>query len=236
MMLDVSNVRTFLRLNGLSETSPETEIRNLLSAAHYSDTEITAFLDEIRDPDAAWLPPRPEGAPAAPEHARPAAQPSPAVHPLPPPAPKEPEYTVPTYKLPTPDPVQIAAASVHAEKIVNRFQGRVSRKNYALGTVALFGASILMLVLEQALKNIPFLMILICVPIIGIAALIGISLNMRRLHDLGHPGGMVIIMIVPYVNLFFLLYLLIKKGEPKENAYGKPAQEVRFMRALLAAP
>ena len=47
-----------------------------------------------------------------------------------------------------------------------------------------------------------------------------IVLCIKRLHDLNSSGWLSILVIVPYLNILFLAYLCIKKGEPESNDYG----------------
>ena len=46
------------------------------------------------------------------------------------------------------------------------------------------------------------------------------AITVRRIRDLGYNGGFVFINFIPYINLIFILCLLIFKGEENRNAYG----------------
>ena len=48
-----------------------------------------------------------------------------------------------------------------------------------------------------------------------------ISVTVRRLHDVSRSGGWFWINLVPLFGIIYFLYLLMKKGTPEENAYGK---------------
>ena len=62
------------------------------------------------------------------------------------------------------------------------------------------------------------------------AVLIGISylvmlyfsfiFTIRRLHDRNHTGWLSILIFVPIINLFFILYLIFAKGDDCSNQYG----------------
>ena len=47
------------------------------------------------------------------------------------------------------------------------------------------------------------------------------AFTVRRIRDLGFNGGFVFLNFIPYLNVLFVLALLILKGENKKNAYGE---------------
>ncbi len=65
-------------------------------------------------------------------------------------------------------------------------------------------------------------------PIIGLVLYLpliifgGFIYPIRRLHDLGKTGWLVLIIFIPIVNILFYLYLLFGKGDQEENEYGNP--------------
>ena len=48
-----------------------------------------------------------------------------------------------------------------------------------------------------------------------------LSTTTKRLHDIGWPGWFSVLIIIPPVNLLFILLLLIKKGQKENNKYGQ---------------
>ena len=48
-----------------------------------------------------------------------------------------------------------------------------------------------------------------------------LSTTIKRLHDIGWSGWFSALMIIPLVNLLFILLLLIKKGQKEANKYGQ---------------
>lgn len=46
----------------------------------------------------------------------------------------------------------------------------------------------------------------------------------RRLHDLNKTGWLSLLMLVPFINLFFMIYLALARGTPGQNDYGMPRQ------------
>lgn len=58
------------------------------------------------------------------------------------------------------------------------------------------------------------------------ALLIGIFATIQRLHDLGKSEWYALLFFIPLVNIFFILILLFKKGELKDNQYGSAPKGV----------
>ena len=48
-------------------------------------------------------------------------------------------------------------------------------------------------------------------------------LFVKRLHDLNHSGWFSLILYLPVVNFFLLLYLAFRRGLPVENQFGYPS-------------
>lgn len=49
-----------------------------------------------------------------------------------------------------------------------------------------------------------------------------LAISTRRAHDLNNPGWTSIILFIPYINILYSLYLLLKKGDITPNRYGYP--------------
>lgn len=48
----------------------------------------------------------------------------------------------------------------------------------------------------------------------------GLAVAVRRLHDVGKSGWMVLISLIPLVGAIWLLILMVTEGQPEENEYG----------------
>lgn len=57
--------------------------------------------------------------------------------------------------------------------------------------------------------------------------------TIRRLHDLNHSGCLSLLILVPVLNLIFLIYLACAKGDLDVNAYGLP-RPVQIWERFLA--
>ena len=58
-------------------------------------------------------------------------------------------------------------------------------------------------------------------------------ITIRRLHDVNLNGWWSLLGFVPLLNIFFYLYLLLKKGHPTSNVYA-PVRTTPFWEKLLA--
>lgn len=95
--------------------------------------------------------------------------------------------------------------------------GRLNRQSYLLRSLFLF----LLMLVGGALATIVIGFVII-IP----AFIANILLNIRRCHDLDLSGWWSIGCLIPYLNVVFYLYLMIKKGTTGPNKYGPdPLQE-----------
>ena len=104
--------------------------------------------------------------------------------------------------------------------------GRFSRSEFAVayvGTLAMFWSVAIAAILgleaagvsEDSASTVGGLLVLAMIPVVMIAAIGG---SIRRWHDLGHSGWMVLLNLVPCVGAFVILYLLFAPGQPEGNA------------------
>ena len=93
------------------------------------------------------------------------------------------------------------------------FSGRFNRMQYWGGTLI----TTLLLFLSVLMAKLSPILFVLMVPII---AVYGMSVSVRRGHDLGLSGWIVFIgNFVPVVNLVLFIYLGFFRGEPNENQY-----------------
>lgn len=55
-----------------------------------------------------------------------------------------------------------------------------------------------------------------------------LAVLIRRLHDIGKSGWMLLIVLIPLIGVFWLLFLLVTDSTPGENQYGKNPKEINF--------
>lgn len=130
------------------------------------------------------------------------------------------------------------------------FTGRLNRMRYFKRLLGLCGLAILfilipVIMLGASLNGDSILGIIMSLGTMfaaycgmGIAFLFigGISLNMRRIHDLGMAEYWITLLSLPLVNLFFSLYLLFAKGTDGDNQYGPDPLQLGYGYVLTWQP
>lgn len=125
------------------------------------------------------------------------------------------------------------------------FKGRLNRRNWAFGLLSFLGVYILFMILFIIpLNNINSdtsnywstfpLANVISIAFMISALIFNISLHVRRLHDIGKSGWLLLVLLLPLINIFGFLYLAFKEGENKDNKYGaKSPKEVNYPGQIL---
>ena len=103
--------------------------------------------------------------------------------------------------------------------------GRIARGPYALGLLFWFAlqfASIGQMFAGDRLHSDGLLVLgflaLIVVGLVGTVSMV--MLTIKRAHDLGHPGMLAFLILVPVVSFFALLFFLLFPSGPP-NEYGR---------------
>ena len=96
------------------------------------------------------------------------------------------------------------------------FSGRARRKEYWMFTLIQMVVLIGVMILDTVFGTSPV------VYIIAVLAHIipGIAVSVRRLHDVGKSGWMVLISLIPFVGAIVLIVFLCMAGEQSDNDYG----------------
>lgn len=108
------------------------------------------------------------------------------------------------------------------------FNGRARRKEYWMfvlfNMIFAVAAMILDNVLGIAMEGIGY------GPIYGLYLLAiiipSIAVGVRRLHDIGKSGWMMLISLIPLIGGIWLLVLMVTDSNPEENEYGPNPKEV----------
>ncbi len=102
------------------------------------------------------------------------------------------------------------------------FQGRLNRWPFfwqqvlfsvGLTCFSLVNASIVLPIMPPLAGAVQLILAVLNIAVI-------ISFGVRRCHDLDLSGAWVVLDCIPLVNIFFILYLLLKKGTDGSNRYG----------------
>ncbi len=103
-------------------------------------------------------------------------------------------------------------------------EGRIGRMRYiAWSMVLMFAITPAMLISMLAFKASPLLGGLLIAAAGIIAIIIGIQISVKRLHDIGWSGWLLLISLIPVVGSIFQLLIFIMPGNQGNNRYGAPA-------------
>jgi len=107
------------------------------------------------------------------------------------------------------------------------FSGRARRKEYWMfalfNMIFLIVAIILDNVLGTAIEDVGFGLFYF---LYALAVLIpGLAVSVRRLHDVGKSGWMILISLIPIIGAIWLLVLMVIDSNPGENQYGPNPKE-----------
>lgn len=107
------------------------------------------------------------------------------------------------------------------------FNGRARRKEYWMFTFfnLIFGiaAALIDNVLGTTTGGLPYGAFYL---IFSLVVLIpGLSVSVRRLHDVGKSGWMLLIALIPLIGAIWLFVLLVTDSKPGENEYGPNPKE-----------
>ncbi|HSA83886.1 MAG TPA: DUF805 domain-containing protein [Patescibacteria group bacterium] len=126
---------------------------------------------------------------------------------------------------PTPMPTQTTPPPILQQStpyLIRFFYIRLNRRNYFLGinTPYLF---LLALSFTNITNSMPQgISLFIGLTLLIIITIYGISLNIRRLHDINKSGLWMLGLFVPVLNIIVMIMLYFWPGTKGNNAYGKP--------------
>ena len=127
---------------------------------------------------------------------------------------------------------------ISMKNIVNvlfQWWGRISRKQYLIGLLLSWVLVVLFVVIIGLLiskKNVIGSMVVF--PILRVAvAYISINLIIKRLHDLWKQWSNVLLILIPFFNIYYFFKLLIEKWEDKQNQYWKVIAEEKKIPVIM---
>ncbi len=108
------------------------------------------------------------------------------------------------------------------------FAGRARRKEYWMFVLFNMIFAIIAMVLDSVLgTTVGILPYGIFYFIYILAVLIpGLAVAVRRLHDVGKSGWMMLIALIPLIGAIWLLVLMVSDSKPGENQYGLNPKEL----------
>jgi len=110
------------------------------------------------------------------------------------------------------------------------FSGRARRKEYWMFTLFNMIFAIVAIILDNvlgiAMEEIGY------GPLYGLYALAvlipGLAVSVRRLHDVGKSGWMILIALIPLIGAIWLLVLMVTDGKAGENEYGANPKDTQI--------
>jgi uncharacterized membrane protein YhaH (DUF805 family) len=97
-------------------------------------------------------------------------------------------------------------------------KGRISSRDYFARGFAMIGLIIMFLYVANSeslsIKIFSYAIVLISYCTLAIQTI-------KRLYDIGRIGEWALILLIPFLNIIFCLYLMFKTGQKGSNQYGK---------------
>lgn len=108
------------------------------------------------------------------------------------------------------------------------FSGRARRKEYWMFTLFNIIFTIVTIILDNVLGTAsPELSYGLFYGLYVLAMFIpGLAVSVRRLHDVGKSGWMILITLIPLIGPIWLLVLILTDSNPGENKYGQNPKKV----------
>jgi uncharacterized membrane protein YhaH (DUF805 family) len=108
------------------------------------------------------------------------------------------------------------------------FNGRARRKEYWMFVLFNMIFAIVAMILDNilgiAIEGVGY------GPLYGLYALAvlipGLAVGVRRLHDVGKSGWMILLALIPLIGAIWLIVLMVTDSNPGENQYGQNPKEV----------
>ncbi|SFU45325.1 Uncharacterized membrane protein YhaH, DUF805 family [Pustulibacterium marinum] len=105
----------------------------------------------------------------------------------------------------------------------NDFQGRARRKEYfmfALFNGLFAGAIMIIAFILNSVLDTPAFMALYGLYLL-VTLVPSLAVGVRRLHDIGKSGWMLLVGCIPFIGGFWLLILMLTDSQPEANVYGE---------------
>ena len=108
------------------------------------------------------------------------------------------------------------------------FKGRARRKEYWMFVLFKFIFSIVAMILDNilgtAMEGVGYGLFYI---LYALAVFIpSLAVSVRRLHDVGKSGWMLLVGLIPIIGAIWLLVLMVTDSKPGENKYGPNPKEM----------
>lgn len=105
------------------------------------------------------------------------------------------------------------------------FRGRIARQSFILGALlmfAVFAVIVARILAVEGNESATVFWGLVTLAFFGFAIWGTLALTVKRLHDLGQPGALAVVMFIPTINFIAAIALMILPSSPKTNEHGPP--------------
>lgn len=108
------------------------------------------------------------------------------------------------------------------------FEGRAKRKEFWSYVLVIFLLSMALNVISYMLVAMTDMLAFAFIPTLLAIALFlpGLAVCVRRLHDVGRSGLWYLMILIPLIGAFILLYWFIKDGDLGPNEYGEDPKQL----------
>ncbi len=108
------------------------------------------------------------------------------------------------------------------------FSGRASRSEYwwsylgyvVIGTVAQIVALVGAIATSEISEGLAVAFLAVPLLVVVVMIIPTLAVSVRRLHDTGKSGWMLLIMLIPCIGIILWLVWMIEDGQAHDNAYG----------------
>ena len=138
-----------------------------------------------------------------------------------PPAEPQPPKIEPTFQQPPQQSVQPSSNPDEQDFKTQylSFTGRLNRKRYIMRTLCVGIPNSILYGLVSTSDN-DFIVLLAGLLLIPFS-IACISIAVRRLHDLNRSGWFILLNFIPFINIFFSIYIIFFRGTQGPNRYGE---------------
>ncbi len=108
------------------------------------------------------------------------------------------------------------------------FKGRINRLNYILAFISILffiGIVASVFVATLATKSsagVSSILGIVLLLIIVFSTIFTFSLHIRRFHDIGQSGWLILLSLIPFISFVVLICLLVIPSDEGANEYGNP--------------
>jgi uncharacterized membrane protein YhaH (DUF805 family) len=105
------------------------------------------------------------------------------------------------------------------------FRGRIARQSYILGQffmLSLFAIVVARILAVEGDEDATAFWGLAFIVLGAVSIWSSFAMTVKRLHDIGQPGALSLITLVPWIGVIFVIALMFWPSKPEANKFGPP--------------